>query len=136
MHSSIFPRKDKCVSPIYKLQQDEQRIKLTICFTTRSSPLSSIYLNQVLHILLTPVCKTKVLITHCQHLELSKNPGQFPYCVIFHPGQLPSCHFTIGQGGYCAFHQVRGLNFFKLQRQFEISKNKTYLVEKLVFSRS
>ena len=37
---------------------------------------------------------------------------------------------------YCAFHQVRGLNFFKLQRQFEISNNKTYHVKKLVFSRS
>jgi len=34
-----------------------------------------------------------------------------------------------------AFHQVRGLNFFKLQRQFEITNNKTYLVEKLVCSR-
>ena len=66
-------------------------------------------------------------IWHCEFIITAK-------ASVFSPLFLFWSHVTGWY--YCAFHQVRGLNFFKLQKQFEITNNKTYLVEKLVFSRS
>jgi len=82
-------------------------------------------------------CNSKPGKNHIKTLfQLSQWPYNHKNTANSHLNTWTSRICTSQYVNYCAFHQVRGLKFFKLQWQFEISNNKMYLAEKLVFSRS